>query len=60
VGSRPEVDENLFAQLSECRAGVADVLASATLEAWIEEIDPGLSLAIPFFRGVQTYSHCGS
>lgn len=49
VGSRPEVDENLYAQLSECRAGVADVLASATLEAWIEEIDPDLYLAIPFF-----------
>ena len=47
VGSRPEIDENLFAQLSECRAGVAGVLASANLEAWIEEVDPGLYLAIP-------------
>jgi PHD/YefM family antitoxin component YafN of YafNO toxin-antitoxin module len=49
VGSRPEIDETLFTQLSECRAAVADVLASANLEAWIEEVDPGLYLAIPFF-----------
>ena len=47
--SRPQVDENLFVLLSECRAGVSDVLASANLEAWLDEVEPGLYLATPFF-----------
>lgn len=50
LGCRPAEDADVFEMLSMRRRQIADVLAHANLDAYEQELAPGLYLAIPFFN----------
>lgn len=49
IGCRPAADEDVFAMLAQRRTQIANLLALANLEAFEQEAEPGLYLAIPYF-----------
>ncbi|MDU9408953.1 hypothetical protein RTH74_15220 [Pseudomonas sp. zfem001] len=49
LGCRPLADEDVFGMLAQRRTQIANLLALANLEAYEQEAEPGLYLAIPFF-----------
>lgn len=50
TGCRPAEDADVFETLSLRRRQIADVLADANLDAYGQDMAPGLYLAIPFFN----------
>lgn len=48
-GFRPQEDDDLFYQLADRRRAIADVLANANLDAYEQDAEPGIYLAIPYF-----------
>ena len=48
-GLRPQEDEDVFYLLAQRRSQIADVLAQVSLEAYEQETEPGIYLAIPYF-----------
>jgi len=49
MGCRPLADEDVFSTLAQRRTQIADLLAQANLEAFEQEAEPGIYLAIPYF-----------
>jgi len=49
MGCRPLADEDVFSTLALRRSQIADLLAQANLEAFEQEAEPGIYLAIPYF-----------
>lgn len=50
LGCRPAEDADVFEMLSMRRRQIADVLAHANLDAYEQQLSPGLYLAIPYFN----------
>lgn len=50
AGCRPAEDADVFEMLSMRRRQIADVLAHVNLDAYEQELTPGLYLAIPYFN----------
>ncbi len=48
-GLRPSADEDAFYLLAQRRSQIADMLAQANLEAFEQEAESGIYLAIPYF-----------
>lgn len=49
TGLRPPADEDVFYLLAQRRSQIADVLAQANLEAFEQEAEEGIYVAIPYF-----------